>query len=62
MASLVSEDLRALMGEFYLSGTPLGKRLEGLLPRVEELEGAVPCAPPTPPDWHPYEPDPDATP
>jgi hypothetical protein len=35
MASLVSEDLRALMGEFYLSGTPLGKRLEELLPRVE---------------------------
>jgi hypothetical protein len=40
----VSEALRALITEFYLPGTPLGKRLEELVPRVERLERTPPDA------------------
>jgi hypothetical protein len=37
----VSDDIRALIGEFYLPGTTLGLRLEKIVTEVESLERAA---------------------
>jgi hypothetical protein len=65
----VAQEVRDLVGEFYLHGTPLGLKLEELVPRVESLERAASPVGPDPqlePDgstgWAHPDPDPDVTP